>query len=110
MVEIRGPFFGPKNVRKKQARNMGLPSSRLQLQMWLVLNQLQLTIFRTYGSVTLQQMYPNEGAKNWTLQMEPLLISRGSLFDPFWYMFALYGGPKLDPQNVESGAVLEVPF
>ena len=34
----------------------------------------------------------------------------GPLFDPFWYMFAFYGGPKLDPQNVESGAVLEVPF
>ena len=34
----------------------------------------------------------------------------GPLFDPFWYMFALYGDPKLDPQDVESGAALEVPF
>ena len=34
----------------------------------------------------------------------------GPLFDPFWYMFPLCGGPKLDPQNVESGAVLKVPF
>ena len=47
---------------------MGLPSSRLQLQMWLVLNQLQLTIFRTYGSVTLQQIYPDEGAKTGPLR------------------------------------------
>ena len=42
---------------------MGLPSSRLQLQMWLVLNQLQLKIFRAHGSATLQHMYPNEGPK-----------------------------------------------
>ena len=38
MVEIKGPFFCLNKVRKKQARNKGVPSSRLQLQMWLALN------------------------------------------------------------------------
>lgn len=34
----QGAVFWPKKGKKKQPRNMGLPSSRLQLQMWLVLN------------------------------------------------------------------------
>ena len=76
IVEIKGPFFDPKKVKKKQPRNMGLPSSRLQLQMWLVLNlKFSARIDRRLCNTCTHMKGPKLD-----LQMEPLLISRGSTF------------------------------
>ena len=69
----KGPFCGPQNVRKSRRAKMGLPCSSFHLQLLLVKSA-------STWNKRFKNICHNEGAKNWTLQGGPLLISRGSTF------------------------------
>ena len=105
----KGPFFGPQNLRKSRRAKMGLPSSRFQPQLVLVKSastwNKRLNRFAT--------MKVPKRDQNWTLQGlqgDHFWFQAGPLSDPFLNTFPLHGGPKMDPQQVESGASLKVRF
>ena len=96
----KGPFFGPQNVRKSRRAKMGLPSSRFQppsRRDHNVRTEPQSDIGRNK-----RKKKPSRRDHFW--------FQAGPLSDPFWNTFLLHGVPKLDPQQVESGASLKVRF
>ena len=94
-------FFGHADA-PSTGRRKHLYSSGFQSQLLLVKSALT-------GNKRFNRFATMKGPK-----LDPpgdtILISRGPLSDPFLNTFPLQGGPKLDPQQVESGAFLEVRF
>ena len=99
-------FWTSKRKKKSSAQKWASPvqdSSRS----WYRSNQLQ---FEISASTNLPQWRGQKGTKTGPSRGDHFWFQAGPLSDPFWNTFLLHGGPKLDPQQVESGASLKVRF